>query len=92
MAFIFKEGDKVYFPAISSEILTVENLDVSGHPEIELGELLRVRRHPSVHPIYSSFFKNGMRGVGDKIPSVFHATEENRIALTQLYGIEFGKP
>lgn len=75
----FKAGDKVYFPSkFGSIILTLNRSNSNSFP---LGL--------DVYPY--TFSKDGKYYDADTMPSIFHATEENRQLLSKLYGIEFEK-
>lgn len=73
----FKPGDKVYFPAKSTKVLTVQN--VNGNPSC----LMLVDGY--------CLMSGGKISNLDCNPSIFHATEENRLILEALYGVEFDK-
>ena len=77
----FKAGMWVYFPVIAGRLAyqLVDNPNDSCHSlRIDLGG-----------DLYYTFMSNGKQRGNHHHPSIFHATEENRILLTQLYGDEF---
>lgn len=75
---IFKAGDKVYYPARSSSVLTVVEENIGGcYPLRVMGE---------------TFTKDGRHLDEDLRPSLFHATEENHKKLQDFYGERFEEP
>lgn len=77
----FKAGDKVYYPKVSNKVLTLIQHD--GYPyslAIELG--LR----------YIELTSDGYHSRFDILPSIYHATEENKAKLEAFYGIELEEP
>lgn len=71
----FKPGDKVYYPTYSDRVYTVEKAttSASGYP-IAVGN--------------TYFTADGKFNGGNKVPLIFHATEENRTKLEELHGIK----
>ena len=80
--FNFKVGDKVYYPARSTQIYTLDSYDDESYPLVIVGE-----------PSFTASFNHQGRG-WDKHPlsSIFHATEENRRKLSELHGVDFEEP
>lgn len=74
----FKPGDKVYFPTLTTKILTVTK--VIDFPESQI-----------VADGFK-FTLSGKVNTWDANPSIFLATEENRKKLQDLYGVEFAEP
>lgn len=74
----FKVGDKVYIPEISGNILYIEDSGSNGHPLQTEGSI--------------PFDSNGKISSQQRVPSVFHATKENRAKLIALYDMYFEEP
>lgn len=75
----FKAGDKVYYPPISTKVLTAEK-------NIYNGEVYIIR------VCNSTFTSEGKQYELDSLPTLLHATPENHALLEKLYGKEFQKP
>lgn len=72
--FNFKVGDKIYYPKVSDEILTVQERSHNKYPLfVELGYK------------FSSFTTFGKHITDDSNPSVFPATQEWYDKLVQIY-------
>lgn len=76
----FKVGDLVYYPSQSLELLKLQQNNIGG----------------SLYPLtldgLGAFTADGRSCVNNVVKSLFLATEENRILLNSLYGVEFEKP
>lgn len=78
----FKVGDKVYYLSAKPQIYILEdNIDNEMYPLAIEDTLFR-----------ESFTRIGLSYISDSLPSIFHATEENRRKLSELYGVEFEAP
>lgn len=75
----FKDGDKVYYPLQGTKIFTLAERADIYRPFVIYQDNLVLGLFDSV----------GCR-LSDKFPSIYPATPENRKALEQLYGVEFG--
>ena len=77
----FKIGDKVYFPPKSTKVLTIcRNSYISEYPIVALADS---EKYPW------SLTIDGKVYVDDALPSLFHATPENKAKLEDFYGIPF---
>jgi len=76
----FKDGDKVYCPKLSNKVL-----------EVSIHAPWRESPYP-IGLLGNSFTIDGRHHDDDNLPLIFHATEENHLALEQLYGVRFEKP
>lgn len=74
----FKSGDKVYYPPIYTNVLTVCASEYTLPYPIAIDGFSFTRE--------GKFFKDS------PLPPIFHATPENHALLEQLYGVEFEKP
>lgn len=78
----FKAGDKVYYLDAKPQIYILEdNIGSAIYPLAIEDTLFR-----------APFTRMGLSCISDGLPSIFHATEENRRNLSELYGIEFEAP
>ena len=77
----FKAGDKVYFPFIDGQIYTLKAHDGKSYPLIIKSD-----------SFVKSFTLRGYQYADNQLPSIFHATPENRELLCKLYGFEFEAP
>lgn len=75
----FKAGDKIYCPKLSNKVLVLR------------GDTYLAGSYP-LRVVGTTFTIDGKIRGEDNLPLIFHATEENRLALEQLYGVEFEKP
>lgn len=73
----FKVDDYVYFPRVGNKVYKLFGTDASNYP-IGCAEF--------------TFTESGKILKEDHVPSIWHATEENRKKLEAFYGIEFAKP
>lgn len=73
--FNFKEGDKVYYPDISNEILILEKTTNPSHP-------FKVTLE---HGVTRSFTTDGRRLYFNEKPSIFPATQEWYDKLVHVY-------
>lgn len=80
--FNFKVGDKVYYPAGSTQIYTLDSYDDARYP-------LAIVEEPS---FTASFNHQGREWARYQLSSIFHATEENRRKLSELHGVDFEEP
>ncbi len=78
----FKAGDKVYCPMFGTEVYTLKE-----HPNMQFSTMLK-----SIGGTYETFTETGTYHIGMGVPSIFHATPENRKKLEDLYGLEFEEP
>lgn len=78
----FKDGDFVYIPRYSTDVFIVH---LRGH-DFNFPFSAKSLKESEVE---TTFLFDGRHFVGDKLPSVFLATEENRKKLSDLYGVEF---
>ena len=81
----FKVGDLVYYPSYSQAIYKLE-----GNPDMD-SEFFPLAIKQQGHTTLL-FTIAGKSGLLNKIPSIFHATLENKKILDRLYGIEFEEP
>ena len=80
----FKVGDLVYWPSYSQAIYKLEgNNDWGSEFPLAIKQQGRTTM---------SFTISGRSGLLNKIPSIFHATLENKKILDRLYGVEFEEP
>ena len=70
----FKNGDKIYVPKVSTEVLVVYCADEGDYP-IVVGD--------------KTFTTCGRQYQCDDVPSIIHATQQNKELLEKLYGVEF---
>lgn len=84
----FKVGDKVYFPAESTRVLTVSAATSTVASE---GVREYYKRYPLQLPDWE-FTTDGKILYDGELPWLFHATPKNHALLEQLYGKEFEKP
>lgn len=79
----FKAGDKVYYPIKSTKVLTIrENDDSAEYPIlVNFGS-----RYTYTFTIDGKSYDEHV------LPSIFHATPENKAKLEDLHGVEFEKP
>ena len=78
----FKAGDKVYYLGAKPQIYILEDdIDNAMYPLAIEDTLFR-----------ATFTRMGLSYITDSLPSIFHATEENRRKLSELYGVEFETP
>lgn len=75
----FKAGDKVYYPQLSAEVLTIHKSNSSVYP-------IHVTEHDFNFTIEGKYLS------GDTAPCLIPATPENHKLLEQLYGVEFEAP
>ena len=80
----FKAGDLVYFPNYSQAVYKLEGNNYGGS-EFPLA----IKQQGRTTMVFTT---SGKRGLLNKIPSIFHATLENKKILDRLYGIEFEEP
>lgn len=78
----FQAGDKVYCPFLSTAILTITESPHLYYP-------IRINYSDSKN---KNFTSEGKYLDHDKLPSIFHATPENKAMLDALYGTEFETP
>ena len=78
----FKIGDMVYCPNYSQAIYKLEGNNDSEFP-------LAIKQQGRTTLLFTI---SGRSGFLEKIPSIFHATLENKKILDRLYGIEFEEP
>lgn len=76
---MFKENDKVYCPAIGSDIYTLGSADLLTHPVSIVNSA----------GIPLCFTEEGKLDPGEFVPSLFRVNEANRVKLESLYGISF---
>ena len=81
----FKVGDLVYYPHYNQEIYKLE-----GNPDMDSEFFPLVIKRPMLTP--QLFTAAGKGRVLNNIPSIFHATLENKKILDRLYGVEFEEP
>ena len=79
----FKAGDKVYCPKLSRKVLV---------PQETVGGVGSYPLTISINDTYYYFTIDGKYSSLDEVPSIFHATPENKVKLEQLYGVEFEEP
>lgn len=74
----FKVGDDVYCPFIGTGVYSLIQCNIAEYPiQIKLGVQ------------FNAFTESGLRVVSDITPAIFLATEENRLTLETLYGVQF---
>lgn len=79
---IFRHGDKVYCPKFGTGLYTV-------YTDEYFRTSLTVR---TGNGSFLGIDEDGKHNNYDALPSVFHATDENKTLLDKLYGMEFEKP
>lgn len=82
----FKVGDLVYYPSLSTAIYKLEE-----NPNKGSGYPLVIKQQGSVGAI-QSFTVSGERCLFNNVPSIFHATLDNKKILGRLYGLVFEEP
>lgn len=75
----FKVGDRVYYPLVSTKVLTAEK-DTSD------GERYTINVWGTTFTSEGKLY--GLDGL-DGLPALHHATPENHARLEKLYGVEF---
>ena len=78
----FKASDKVYCPQFGTGVYNV-------YPDAYCNSPLVVRTPTGS---FLGIDENGKHNKHDELPSVFHATPENKNMLESLYNVEFEKP
>ena len=81
----FKAGNQVYYPELSTKILTV-----CSSPQDEEIDYIT-----SLYPLNvggCTITLDGKSHTSNELPCIFHATTENQTKLEQLYNVEFEKP
>lgn len=81
----FKAGDKVYCPRLGTKVYTLE-----GTVSVFAGYPFPVRI--TIDDKNYTYTKEGISFIGNECSDLFHATEENKVLLDQLYGTAFEEP
>ena len=71
---------KVYYPSVSTSVFTLEDSEDKDYP-LFVGA--------GVYCLH--LIEDGRRDVYERVPRILHATEENRVKLSELFGVEFDK-
>lgn len=74
----FKVGDQVYYPSKSTKIFTLKEYNAASFPLVINTRTINV-----------TFTVDGREFENSPTPLILHATEENRVKLSGLYGVEF---
>lgn len=75
----FKDGDLVYCPTITSEVIVIQKRSgASNYP-------LTIKMQDGNR----TFTEDGKAYTKDLLPAIFPATDENRKALEVIYGVKF---
>lgn len=74
----FKVGDQVYYPSKSTKIFTLKAYNAASFPLVINTRTINV-----------TFTVDGREFENSPTPLILHATGENRVKLSGLYGVEF---
>lgn len=82
----FKDGDLVYFPTHTTELCILKYTEgIDALRLYLLSDAFKFQSHISL------LYFDGKLFDSHKVPSIFHATEENKESLENLYGTKFDK-